>query len=218
MIFNFISVGMSTGEASQAFYNAIFHIRLGMFSGERLPSLLKDADYYLQLANRFDHKLSHIYLSLYRVVISTLIDRSIMSESSSDPLANSNEAYLKAHYLSKMLICFWQGYTQRCQHFVDKLLQMKLLGSHNHVMVTFIRALNLFKIVKNKKETAARSAHVKKVYKEAYSALQTAEKLSRWNYSNKIQLLKAEYSSFRGCNEAAISSYGCAISLACSSR
>ena len=106
-------VGMSTGEISQAFFNAILHMRLGIYSGERLPSLLKDADYYLQLANRFDHKLSHLFMSIYREVYLTLIDPSILSESSTEPLVNSGETILKAHYLSKMLISFWQGHNQR---------------------------------------------------------------------------------------------------------
>ena len=58
----------------------------------------------------------------------------------------------------------------------------------------------------------------KKAYHDGVKALQSARAFSSWNYSNKIQLLAAEYNSIEGNIEDAKSAYACAISLSCSSK
>ena len=51
---------MSLGESHTAFFNAIADIKIALFAGERLNTLLERVDYYLELAGTcciIDHDL-----------------------------------------------------------------------------------------------------------------------------------------------------------------
>ena len=137
---------MSTGEfPAFTCFNTIFIVRCGMLGGEKLSSLIRDTDYYLDLSRRFDHKLSQIYLSIYRGVISALIGKSASSSQSAveEESIHSTEAHVTAVQISRLLVSFWQGHTERCSHFAGKLLRNKNLVSS---MMFFAVSLEKYRI------------------------------------------------------------------------
>lgn len=222
-------VGMSTGGSGVALDCAIFIVRFGMLcSGKELNSLLKKTDYFIGLATQFDHNMSRTFLTIYREVISTLRDRPSASSQNDakqivEETINSSPAKMRAFYTNRMLLSFWQGYSQRCNHFVNKLLSLKLLGGHNQAYIKFYGALNLLQGLKNKNGIGARCetklvAKAETFCKDAIKFLKSAQALSSWNYSNKIQLLEAELLSIKGRNSEATFRYKAAITSSWSSK
>lgn len=68
-------VGMTVGDMPCALQCSIFIVRFGILSGRKLVPLLEETEYYLKLATLHDHTLCITFLSLYREVISALIDK-----------------------------------------------------------------------------------------------------------------------------------------------
>ena len=215
---SYFTVGMSGGETAIASYNAILAIRFGMFGGENLPSLLEESDSIIEQMTRFDQKVGKRYIELYREVIATLIDKA-SSTTSIQNEATAGESFDKVLSINRALQSYWLGYTKRCSHYVDKLLAMKVLGSHNRIFILFFGALNAFRGAKNKSVNgSSRFPKVRKMNKDATKVLKTASETSPANYANKLRLLEAEFYSFEKKNEAAKAAYEAAISLSRSNK
>lgn len=195
---NFLSpktVGLSVGESETfAFYNSIHLIRTALLSGENLQILLKEADYHLEVMTRLHNKISMPYVSAYRETISTLIDKgestAIDSDQEDSMETNNNALYLQRHketiYFNSTLTSFWLGYSSRCNHYSTKLLDMQLLGRHNRLIVLFYAALNAFRGVKNSNGNGSLFVKLRKIYKDAISALRCSAAVSPGNFGNKV--------------------------------
>lgn len=125
-------VGVSAGDATIACYNSIHLIRTALLGGEELSSLLKEADYHLEVLTSFRIKLSMPYINAYRETISTLIDKgqstapqtteskTVIPSYEAEPNA-SNTVYAQRHnetlYFNKVLQSFWLGYSERTHHW-----------------------------------------------------------------------------------------------------
>ena len=122
--------GMSIGESGTAFFNSIHHIKTSPIAGEKLSTLLDKVDYYLELADLYKNELTKTYLSIFRDTISTLIDKGESTSSKRNPSntipensttpANSSET-MHSH---RVIQAFWLGHSERCHHYVGKVLQL----------------------------------------------------------------------------------------------
>jgi len=240
--------GMSLGETSIAFFNSMLHIPTAMVAGNRLPTLLEKVDYYLKLANTYQNEMIKTFLSINRETISTLIDNG--GSSSSTPFASDvptdteETMVLEEMYYNRAIQAYWQGYSERCQHYIGKLiLQHPHLTWRLHI-ITFIEGMNSFQLLKRTSNGRLRS-----IPRNAILVLKTAASLSSWNWQNKVRynhphfdalavlfsllflisfsiccamtyqvhLLEAEQFSFQNRNSEAQSSYAAAINSARSS-
>jgi len=212
--------GMSTGESGTAFLNSIQHIKTSLIAGENLSSLLDKVDYYLELADLYKNKLTKTYLSIFRDTISTLIDKGESTSSKSNPNKTITEDSMKpansseTMHFHRAIQAFWLGHSERCHHYVGKVLQMSsVTGTLRHVVMMFIHGLNTFQVLKRQN-----TAKLRTIPKNAITALKTATSHSRWNFRNKVHLLEAENFSFHGNHEEAKASYAAAITAARCSR
>jgi len=213
-------MGMSVGCRSSALLNGIQHIKLSLIGGEKLDALLDQVDYYLELADLYEHELGKTYLSTFRGTISLLIDKgestSSKTNSNNAPTGNSTKSSTMSEtmYFHRAVQAFWLGHTERCQHFVGKALRLSFVTERlSNIMITFIHGLISFQMLKRRDTTKLRT-----VPKNAITSLKTAALHSQWNFQNKVHLLEAEYFSLNGNNEEANSSYAAAIASARSSK
>ena len=218
------SVGMSRGDSAIASYNGVLAIRFGMFGGENLPSLLEESDSIIEQMARFDQKVGKRFVGIYREVIATLIGDGAnpFTAIQDEETAGQSLKYDQLFSINRALQSFWLGYTARCSHYVDKLLAMEVLGSHNRIFILFFGALNAFRGVKSKRNGSGSSKSkfpkVRRMYKEGSKLLKTASETCSPNFANKLRLLEAEFYSFEQKNEAAKSAYEAAISLSQSNK
>ena len=129
------------------------------------------------------------YVSAYRETIVTLINK---GQSTGGPEEiTSNAIYANRHketiYVNNTLQSFWLGFSTRCHHYAKKVLDMKLLGRHNKLIVLFYAALNAFRGVKNNNGGGSLYVKLRNIYKDAISALRIAAALSPLNFSNKVR-------------------------------
>lgn len=210
---------MSVGDTAGAFQCALFIARLGVLSGAKLRPLLEEIDYYLKTSREFDHALCQHQFVIFREVASVLIgngtptNQGSKGESSAEDPISSSEAYLRPLYVGRALQSFWLGYSDRCSHYVDKLISLRLMGCHNQRYVMFYGALNSFRGIRTKKVNQAAVRKVKKLYKDAMRYLKHAASLYPPGFTNKMHLLDAENFSFDGKNEEAKAEYATAIAL-----
>ena len=180
-------VGMSLGESGMAFFNAIQHIRIALAVGDSLPILLEKVDYYLALANTYQNEIAKAYLSIYRGTISTLIDKGVSTSASplaiGVPTETANANILESIHNHRAIQAYWQGYSERCQHYIAKLPQKSAhLGKLNRMIIVFIHGMNSFQLMKCKS-----SIKMLSISKKAIKELKTAASLSGWNFSNKVR-------------------------------
>lgn len=217
---NSILVGISgAGAVNLAFFSSIFLVRNAMFSGENLLSLRNEIDYHLDVMTRFKHKLFKDPLLAYRETISHLIDKTHSSHSGEDKnvenfVFNSmnhqrNDAF---SYFITVLQSFWLGYSDRCDHYAKKALNMRILGSHNWLVTLFYAALNAFRINSNGSRSRAQLTNLRQLYKNAIVEMKSFATLSPLNYEGKVCLLEAEMHSLKKKNEDAQSKYSAAVS------
>mmetsp|Transcript_7945 Transcript_7945/g.17919 ORF Transcript_7945/g.17919 Transcript_7945/m.17919 type:complete len:1329 (+) Transcript_7945:91-4077(+) len=213
-------VGMSLGDSGTAFLNATQQVKNSIIAGENLPTLLKKVDYYLELTDLYKNELTKTYLLIFRDTISTLIDKGESTSSKS----NSNDATVenamnnahcsKTMYFHRAIQAYWLGHSERCHHYIGKVLQMSnATEGLNGIVITYIHGLNSFQVLKRQNTSKLRL-----IPKNAIAALKTATSHSRWNFRNKVHLLEAENFSFQGNNEEAKASYAAAITSARCSR
>lgn len=178
---------MSSGETLQAFHNVINFIINSVFRGENLPKLLKEADYYLELMDRFDSKLHKAYVSAYRSTISMLIGEGEpnASESKGDS-AGSGLVYERGAKINSFLQAFWRGHAERCSYYGENLLKTPTLGRQPRLLVTCYLALNCCRGIQSR-NGRYQSARTK--LKQAISTLKPAASLCPANWQGKLYLL-----------------------------
>ena len=179
--------GMSLGESGLACFNAIQHIKTAVIAGDRLPNLLEKVDYYLALANTYQHEIAKAYLSIFRGTISTLIDKGGATSSSYHAInvttdtANAN--IRDTVHFHRAIQAYWEGHSERCQHYIGKLIQKgSFRGKLNSVIVTFIHGMNSFRLMKRHSTIKLRS-----ISKKSIRMLKTAAIHSYWNFGNKVR-------------------------------
>ncbi|KAL3816018.1 LOW QUALITY PROTEIN: hypothetical protein ACHAXA_010789 [Cyclostephanos tholiformis] len=218
-------VGMSAGETIGAFFSAVYHIKTALATGERLPTLLDKVDYYLGLAEIYQHKFGTILLSITRDTISTLIGKAGLFTpiSNFDAPAGAPEFIIKASLTRSAVVAFWQGHCERCQFYVEKLLKLSSVNYYResyfldeYLVTLVIHGLNSFQVLRTRNIRSG--VKIKSVPKKAIKTLTDATALSSWNFRNKVHLLEAEQFSFQNNNQEALLSYAAAINSACSSK
>lgn len=212
-------VGISgAGAVNFAFFNSVFLVRNALLSGENLFCLRNEIDYHLDVMNRFKHTLFQDPLLAFRETISQIIDkgRSITSEENRNAenfAFNSlnhqrNNAFT---HFNTVLQSFWLGYSDRCDHFAKRALKMKLLGSHNWLLVLFYAALNAFQLHTNGNRSRTQLSNLRQLYKDAITEMRSFATLSPSNYNGKVLLLEAEMHSFKNKADEAKTKYSAAV-------
>ncbi|KAL7449037.1 hypothetical protein ACHAWC_001141, partial [Mediolabrus comicus] len=126
----------------------------------------------------------------FRETVSTLIDR-----------GNATDIEAKASFSSmsespilvqKAIRMYWLGYTERCNHFIEKSLEMiGQSGEYMSYLMKFYQCLNSLDMVKkNLKVIKAKEAALK-----AIAAVRDIASSSEWNFAGKLQLMEAEHRS-----------------------
>ena len=111
-----VESGLSSGNPVDGL-NCTIHVIKGIFyGGENLFSVLKEIDYFLNLLGSYNHAEARNYMLNFRETVSTLIDRG----SATDIEAKASSPLL-VHNAIRM---YWLGYTERCNHFIEKSLNM----------------------------------------------------------------------------------------------
>ena len=178
-----------------------------MLAGANLQNLLQECDYYLTMANKYEIVFSKTLLLLFRESISVLIGKN----EAGNPVTE-HALIRESVYFQRAVQSYWLGFTERCQHYVEKMLQMKKAG-HLRPAILFYHGLNSSQMMKrsnaSKHQVTARNA---------LAAMKSAAKHSEWNYKNKFLLLEAETFSFEGKDEKARLTYAAAIEAARSSK
>ena len=180
--------------------------------------LFRETDYFLRLVRLHGNTISKTYLLIYRETISILIDKGHSTRlGSDDDRVTTDSLYLHRHsetiHFHRALQSYWLGHSERCQHYVEKLLQMKETDRNHKIIIMFYHGLNSFQLLKR-----SNTAKLRSISKDAISTLKAASEHSRWNYRNKMYLLEAELFSFEGKKEEASASYAAAITASRSSR
>jgi hypothetical protein len=178
--------GMSLGEPGIAFFNSVHHIRTAIIAGERLPALLEKADYYLKMANAYKNEVVKAFLSLYRDTITILTNNgktvSSMHHSNDLPANNTNAKVLESVYFQRAIQAYWQGYSKRCQFYIEKFLNHVTFNFSRHHFITFIHGLNSFELQKSQSTIKLRS-----ITNRSVNALKTAASRASMNFQNKVR-------------------------------
>ena len=235
--------GMSLGETGIAFLNSCLHIRFAFVAGGRLPTLLEKVDYYLKLENTHQNEIAKAVLSVHRETISILIYKGGQS-SSPHAIDTANEKISESVNFFRAIQSYWQGYSERCQHYIRKFNLFMSSSIWKRQFITFIDGMNSFQLLKRTSNGRLRS-----IPRNAIMVLKAAASLSSWNWRNKVRcimvillcrflyrnttflnsfsiccaiiyqvhLLEAEQFSFQNCNREAQASYAAAINSARSS-
>jgi hypothetical protein len=181
-------LGMSSGRSGMALFNMLVHIKMALLSGEKLPKLLDQVDYYFQLANSHKAEIIKIYLSIFRHTISTLIDNGRSSESQhkiSNDAALQRPNIAKSMHFHAGIQAYWLGHNERCNHSVLKMLEVSSESAMiSNIIITFIRGINTFQLLKRKNTCKLRA-----IPRDAIAKLKVATTHSRWNFRNKVRHL-----------------------------
>ena len=205
---------ISLGETGVAFLNAGLHITHAYAAGERLPTLLDRADYYLELTDVHANDFAKIFHPLYRGMISELLDKGESTNSNCHSnvapdsfvssivkevaltavsqfptlMVNNGGAtiILQAMHFTRAIQAFWQGHTKRCQYYVGKYLDIRSdYGTLASTMVPFYDGLNTFRLL-NENSKAKRKDIPKNITNDI-AVLETAASRSSWNFRNKVR-------------------------------
>ena len=179
--------GMSLGESGMAFFNAMQHIETAVVAGDRLPTLLEKVYYYLEQANTYQNEIAKTFLSIFRGTVSTLIDKrqsTTLSPLAIDiPTDTANAHLLESMYFHRAMQAYWQGHSERCQHYIKKFFEKNFFyGKLNSVIIVFIHGMNSFRLMKKKPTNKLRSISKKSIW-----VLKTAAIHSCWNFLNKVR-------------------------------
>jgi hypothetical protein len=179
--------GMSLGETGIALLNSFCHIRAAIVAGDRLPNLLDKVDYYLKLANTYQNEIAKTLLSTFRELISILIDNKGPSSLSTHVIDEPTNfeytaAVLESIYFHRAIQAYWQGYNERCQHYIRKFILSRNSTLWRLQIITFIEGMNSFQLLKRPSNGKLRS-----IAWNAIMVLKTAASLSSWNWQNKVR-------------------------------
>lgn len=184
-------IGMSTGETVGAFFNSFSHINTALAAGERLPTLLDKVDYYIRLAEAYQNKFATIMLSITRYTISTLIGNTGSSTptSNTDAPAGTPDFIIKASIISSAITAFWQGYSDRCHFYIEKLRKLtsaeyNVASVDEYLVMLVINGLNSIRVLTTR---SINSYKIKSVSKKAVDVLMNATTRSGWNFRNKVR-------------------------------
>ena len=178
--------GMSLGETGIAFLNSIRHMSTAIAAGDRLPTVLEKVDYYLKLANTYQNEITKTFLSINRETISILIGNG--GPSSSTPYAidvptdTEDINVLDSLYYNRAIQAYWQGYSERCQHYIRKFMLLPSSVIWRGHTITFIEGMNAFQLRKRKS-----SGRLRSLPRNAILVLKTAASRSSWNWQNKVR-------------------------------
>ncbi len=205
---------MSLGETGVAFFNAVLHITHAYVAGERLPTILDRADYYLELTGVHANDVAKIFHPIFRGMISELIDKGestssychsnvapdsfvssilkevVLTAASQFPTLMGKYGgatlILQAIHSTRAIQAFWQGHTKRCQYYVGKYLETRSdYVTLGSTMVPFYDGLNTFRLL-NENSKAKRKAIPKNITNDI-AVLETAASHSSWNFRNKVR-------------------------------
>jgi hypothetical protein len=179
-------VGMSIGESDAAFTNSVHQIKSLILAGDRLPSLMKKVDYFMQKADTYSNVLGKIFFSIYRGTIAVLInggDSDILSET-------AIQKFSEAMHFHSALRAFWQGHHSRSHYFVNKMMQVtgSEMGLLNGTVVHFFNGLNSIELMRIQFLAKFRTIAVR-----AIKVLKKASEHSSWNFKNKVSNIQPLY-------------------------
>ena len=171
---------LTQSNDSIALFNSVHHIRTSLIAGTNLPTLLKKADYYLEIMKRHGNTWGKTIILLYRETISMLIGAS--SNKYAEVRENALQFPAEIFLYHKAYRAYWIGHSERCQHFSEKLIQGSESGGRQHRRFFMLYyGLNSFKIMKR-----SSSQKLKAIPRNALKALKTTEEHSKWNFRNKV--------------------------------
>jgi hypothetical protein len=153
---------------------------------------LEKVDYYLKLANTYQNEITKTFLSINRETISKLIGNG--GPSSSTPFAidaptdTESTTVLEALYYNRAIQAYWQGYSERCQHYVRKFNLYMSSSIWKRQFITFIDGMNSFQLLKRTSNGRLRS-----IPRNAILVLKAAASLSSWNWRNKVRCNHPHY-------------------------
>ncbi len=178
--------GMSIGETGAGFFNSLHHIRTALAAGEGLPILLAKVDYYMKLTDIYQHEFSKANLSVNRETISVLIGNEGITSSThhaiDEPINGRNARILESVYYHRAIQAYWQGYSERCQHYIRKFILQHPHAIWRMHIITFIEGMISFQLLKRTSNGRLRS-----IPRNAILVLKTAASLSSWNWQNKVR-------------------------------
>lgn len=133
-----VESGLSSGNPTDGIHCALHVIKGSFFGGENLLSVLKEIDHFLHLLGSYSQAEARNYMLNFRETVATLIDtgNSTDIEARSSPPSNTNlESVFLVHKAIRM---YWLGYTDRCNHFIEKSLEMiGSSGKYNSYVMKF---------------------------------------------------------------------------------
>lgn len=121
--------GLSSGNASTAFYCAGHGVYFSMLGGEKdLISLRKEIDYYLHLLETYKSEVKNSILCI-RETVSILIDNGEGTGIEATPCYGDlsdpgNKRNARVFYFHHAFRTYWLGHTERCLHFVQKFFDV----------------------------------------------------------------------------------------------
>lgn len=181
-------VGMSVGDSDYAFNCAMQHGMTAILAGDRLSTVMKLLGYYMQVANTYQHH-SNLVFSIYLGAITIMIGGGDSSPYPAEAQETVPPKILELMYFYSALQAYWQGYNERSQHYVDKMLAVIStltvdLQGPNSAYIMFISGLNSVELMKIKC-----TGKLKSSLSKAFKFLQMASKYSSWNFQNKVRYL-----------------------------
>ena len=178
------NAALSRGENRAAFLNAMQHIKILIFAGEKLPTILEKVDFYLKLADQYNNVIGKRILYMFRDTISTLIDRgesTSLENDGADEVMNASPSSAGIHR-HRAIQSYWLGYNERCHHYWAKAAPPNATSHLGIIVLTFLHGLGTFQMLKRKNTLKLRL-----IARDAIAALKTAASHSQWNYCNKVR-------------------------------
>ncbi len=213
-------VGISgAGALNFAFFNSVFLVRNALLSGENLLHLREEVDHHLDVMARFKHTVFKDPLLAFRETISKIInkaqltslDQDVNTENSTFDSMNTQRSNAIS-FLNTVLQSFWLGHSDRCEHYAKKARDLKLLGSHNFLLLLFYSTLNAFRIFRKGAKHITQLSNLRLICKDSIDKMCSFATLSPSNYCGKVLLLEAELHSLENKEEEAKFIYSDAIS------
>lgn len=206
-------IGLGVGDYSSAFWCGIHYIQKALVAGTKLSVLKKEVEYQTRLIEKHSQSMIKAYIKLFQYTINTLIGNGESAQ------RNEEEEGIKTDFAECILFhevvrSFWKGHYERCNFYAEKysnsFTEIKNIRSF---IILFYQGIVLSRFHKNRKNELR-----KQVAKNALESIRRASHESKWNYSNKVHLLEAEYFSLRWKNDEAKIAYDAAIAASRSSK
>ena len=177
------NAALSRGENRAAFLNAMQHIKILIFVGEELPTILEKVDFYLKLADQYKNAMAKIVLSILRNTTSTLIDKGESASSKVNDATSGNAYFSTIIHRYNAIQAYWLGYNERCHYYVEKeFLQHSDSAQFSSLVLTFLHGLSTFPQLKRRNIPKLRL-----IPRSAIATLKTAASHSQWNFCNKVR-------------------------------